>query len=157
MTGLAYIEFSEVVLRLAAAAGFAFLLGVERELKGKSFGLRTHMLLCIGTAAFAIIAMELTLSLAPQENAVSVDPMRVVDAIIAGISFLGMGSVIRSDDSIMGATTGAGIWVLGCIGLATGLGLYAIAGLITGLVLFIFVILNPFDNWLKKRLTDYSN
>jgi putative Mg2+ transporter-C (MgtC) family protein len=154
MSEFAYIPFSEILIRLGAAAGLAFLIGLERELKGKSFGLRTHILLSLGTAAFVIIAMELTYSLAPSDNAVTVDPIRVVDAIIAGISFLGMGSVIRSDDSIMGATTGAGIWVLGCIGFACGLGLYFFAAIITLMVLVVVVALNPFDQWLKKRLTD---
>ncbi len=149
-----YVTFGEVVLRLLAAGGFAFIIGLEREIKQKSFGLRTHMLLSIGTAAFVLLLMELTMDMNRTNGAINIDPARVIEGIIAGISFLGAGSIIRSDDEIKGATTGGGIWVLGGIGLACGLGLYLHAALITALILLIVVALQPLDRWLAAKVKD---
>lgn len=152
MAELNYVPFGEVVLRLLAAGGLAFIIGLEREIKKKSFGLRTHMLLSIGTAAFVLLLMELTMDMNRTSGAINIDPARVIEGIIAGISFLGAGSIIRSDDEIKGATTGAGIWMLGGIGLACGLGLYLHAALITGLILVIVVALHPLDRWLAANM-----
>lgn len=152
MAELHYVSFGEVVMRLFAAGGFAFIIGLEREIKQKSFGLRTHMLLSIGTAAFALLVMELTMDLNRTSGAINIDPARVIEGIIAAISVLGAGSIIRADDEIKGATTGGGIWVLGCIGLACGLGLYLHAALITALILLIVVALHPLDRWLATKV-----
>lgn len=148
---MAYVPISEIILRLAAAAGFSFLLGLDREARQKSFGLRTHMLLCIGTAAFVLALMEMIYSLPPQPELIRIDPARVIQAIIIGIGFLGAGAVMEGEDRIRGATTSAGIWVTGSIGLACGLGLYIHAALVTALVLAVVIGLHPLDRWLESK------
>lgn len=156
-TSLAYIPAGEVILRLALAAICAFLLGWDRESRQKSFGLRTHMLLSVGTAAFVLILMEMTysyrLSLPPgsDEEVVRIDLARIVQAVIVGIGFLAAGSIIQANDKVKGATTSAGVWVLGGIGLAAGLGLYLHTIIITILVLLIVVALHPLDNIIMQR------
>lgn len=148
---LSYVTVEEASLRLAAAAGLSFLLGLDREARQKSFGLRTHMLLCVGTAAFVLILMEMIHQIGEQTQLVEVDPARVIQAIIIGIGFLAAGTIIRSEKHIIGATTGAGIWVIGAIGLACGLGMYFYAVLTTIIILFIVVGLYPLDRWLEKK------
>lgn len=147
---MAYVPFETVLLRLATAAGLAFLLGLDREIRKKSFGLRTHMLLCVGTAAFSLIVMEMTHSLKAAPDALSIDPARVIQGVIIGIGFLAAGAIVRAEQRLLGATTGAGIWVLGGIGLACGLGLYLHAAFITLIILFVVIGLHPLDRWLDS-------
>lgn len=154
-TGLAYVPFQEVALRLLSAAGLSFLLGLEREIHSKPYGLRTHMLLCIGTTAFTLIIMEMTMALSHlRDGEIEVDPARVVQAVVIGIGFMATGAMFRAKEQLVGATTGAGVWLLGSLGLACGLGLYVHALLLTGLVLFVVVLLYPLDKLLSKNDDD---
>lgn len=150
---LTYIPWNEVLLRLAIAAVLSFLLGLDREIRQKSFGLRTHMVLCVGTAAFTLILMEMTSSLGERPALVEVDPARLIQGIIIGIGFLGAGAIFKAEKHVIGATTGSGIWVLGAIGLACGLGLYLHAAMITAIVLIIVTGLHPLDRWLEAKKT----
>lgn len=154
--GVFHVPVSETLLRLFAAAGFAFLLGLDREIRQKAFGLRTHMLLCVGTAAFVLILLEMTYSTGNRSTLIEFDPGRVIQGVIIGIGFLGAGAIFRAERQVIGATTGAGIWVLGGIGLACGLGLYLHAGMITAIVILIVTALHPFDEWLERKVEKHS-
>lgn len=152
-----YVSLSEVILRLAAAAVLSLLLGLDREAKQKSFGLRTHMLLCIGTTAYVLMLMEMIAGMKAGPDFIHIDPTRVIQAVIVGIGFLGAGAVIQSKNQIHGATTSVGIWVTGSIGLACGFGLYIHAAIITGFVLLVITVLYPFDRWLESKKNGKSN
>lgn len=154
---LSYVNIEEVIARLAAAAFLAFLLGLDREIHQKSFGLRTHILLGVGTAAFVLVLMEMLHDISARSSFVEMDPSRVIQGIISGIGFMAAGAVIQAKQQIIGATTGAGIWVLGGIGMACGLGMYFHAAVITAIVLFVMVGLHPFDLWLEKKVTKNHN
>ncbi|MCS4505213.1 hypothetical protein KBTX_01320 [wastewater metagenome] len=136
----------EMLARLSAATGLAMLLGLERELRGKPAGLRSHMLVALGAASFMLIGMDILLSAAEgKPGAASIDPTRIIEGVIGGIGFLGAGSIIRSNTGIQGITTGAAIWTVGAIGVACGAGELALAAVVTALALVIVVVLGLFE------------
>jgi putative Mg2+ transporter-C (MgtC) family protein len=124
------VSFPELLLRLFAAILLGASLGWERERRAKPAGLRTHMMVTLGAAAFTLLGTELMVEISPHEHA-RPDPTRVVEGIIGGIGFLGAGSIIQSRGNVEGLTTAAGVWVAGGIGAACGAGMYSIAASVT--------------------------
>jgi len=139
------IPFMEMAIRLLAAAGLALLLGLERELRGKPAGLRSHMLVSLGAAAFIIMGMHILLATAEGDPSARIDPTRIVEGLIGGIGFLGAGCIIQSRGNVQGITTGASIWIAGAIGVACGIGTLALAGMVTLLALIIVTVLGRFE------------
>lgn len=126
---------TRVAVRMLVAAVLGGLLGFEREQQGKAAGLRTHMLVSLGAAMFVLI---------PDQLAVSAGDMtRVLQGLVAGIGFLGAGSIIKGKDEehTQGLTTAAGIWLTAAIGVAAGLGRDATAVLSTALALIILAVI----------------
>ena len=122
-------QVTRIVLRLALAAALGGVLGYERERQGKAAGVRTHMLVALGAALFVLV---------PQQAGVSeADMTRVIQGVVAGIGFLGAGSIIKGndEDNVKGLTTAAGIWLTAAIGIACGLGREATAVLSAALAL----------------------
>jgi putative Mg2+ transporter-C (MgtC) family protein len=130
----------EYLLRIFVAAGFAGLLGLERESARRFAGLRTHIIVGVGSALFSILGI---LSVAVVRTAGfetgNADPTRIIYAIALGIGFLGSGVVFvsRNDDQVHGLTTAASIWTTAAVGVACAFGLYVLAGGVTLLVLFV--------------------
>ena len=124
-------QVTRIVLRLSIAALLGGVLGYERERQGKAAGVRTHMLVALGAALFVLV---------PQQAGVAdADMTRVIQGVVAGIGFLGAGSIIKNsdEDSVKGLTTAAGIWLTAAIGIACGLGREATAVLSAVLALAI--------------------
>ncbi|WP_100637796.1 MgtC/SapB family protein [Marinobacter salexigens] len=140
------IPVLDMFIRLLAAAGLALLLGLERELRGKAAGLRSHMLVSMGASAFIIMGMHILFATAEGDPSASIDPTRIVEGVIGGIGFLGAGSIIQSRGNVQGITTGASIWMAGAIGVACGLGIFALAGMITLMALIIIAVLGRFQH-----------
>ncbi|MGO1462996.1 MAG: MgtC/SapB family protein [Oleiphilaceae bacterium] len=136
----------DMFIRLIAAAGFAIVLGLERELRGKAAGLRSHMLVSLGASTFIIMGMHILFATAEGDPSARIDPTRIVEGVIGGIGFLGAGSIIQSRGTVQGITTGASIWMAGAIGVACGLGLFALAGMVTLMALIIMVVLGRFEH-----------
>ena len=114
-------QVTRIVLRLVIAAALGGVLGYERERQGKAAGVRTHMLVALGAALFVLV---------PQQAGVSeADMTRVIQGVVAGIGFLGAGSIIKGndEDNVKGLTTAAGIWLTAAIGIACGIGREATA------------------------------
>lgn len=124
-------EATRIVLRLAVAAFLGGLLGWERERAGKAAGVRTHMLVSMGAALFVLVSQ--------QEGISPADNSRVLQGIIAGVGFLGAGTILKGDgeDQVKGLTTAAGIWLTAAIGIAAGLGREMTAVLSTALALVV--------------------
>ena len=138
-------DFVRITVRLSLAAIFGALLGIERETKGKAAGVRTHMLVSLGSALFVLI---------PQmSGTTNADITRVIQGVIAGVGFLGAGAIIkgRDDESVRGLTTAAGIFMTAGIGIAAGLGREATALLSTLLALLIFSIAPIIVRWFEKK------
>ena len=117
-----YTSFPVVAARLLLAAVFGAAIGFEREWRNRPAGLRTHMLVCVAAATFAILTIEIIH--APMfaiEDDARIDPIRIVEAVTAGVAFLAAGVVIFTRGQVHGLTTGAGMWLAGAIGVACGL------------------------------------
>jgi putative Mg2+ transporter-C (MgtC) family protein len=129
------VEATRVMVRLLAAVMLGGLLGYEREARGASAGLRTHMLVALGSALFMVV---------PQMAGATVEDLsRVLQGVVAGIGFLGAGAIIKlsEDRKIRGLTTAASIWLTAAIGAAAGMGRITSAILCTLLALVILDLL----------------
>ena len=128
-------EITQVVVRLTLAALLGGLLGFEREQAGKAAGIRTHMLVALGSAFFVLIPVQAGIG--------GEDLSRVLQGVIVGVGFLGAGTILKGDHKgqIYGLTTAAGIWFTAAVGIAAGLGREATAllGTILALLILAFV------------------
>jgi putative Mg2+ transporter-C (MgtC) family protein len=132
-------ETVRILLRLTAALLAGGIIGLQREASGKAAGLRTHMLVCAGTALFVLATLEVGM----QQDAMS----RVVQGLATGIGFLGAGAILKLEDrnQIKGLTTAAGIWMTAAIGVAIGLGQLGTAAIGTVFAWFVLAVLIKVD------------
>ena len=140
------LAFWDMAIRLIAAAGFASVIGLERELRKHPAGLRTHMLVSLGAAAFLLVGYEILFEIAEGAASTNIDPTRIVEGVITGIGFLGAGSIIQARGRVQGITTGAAIWIAGAIGVSCATGNFALAAILTGLSLLIVLALGYFES-----------
>ena len=139
-------QLTRITVRLLIAALLGAILGFEREQKGKAAGVRTHMLVAMGAALFVLV---------PQVAGAESDAMsRVVQGVIAGIGFLGAGTILKNKDGdeshVKGLTTAAGLWMTAAIGVAAGLGRESTAVLSTLLALAVFSVMPVIVRWLDR-------
>lgn len=144
-----YTPFTVVAARLLLASIFGAAIGFEREWRERPAGLRTHILVCVAAATFAILTIEIVHAPMFADNSVNLDPIRVVEAVTAGVAFLAAGVVIFTRGEVHGLTTGAGMWMAGAIGLACGLGLWQIAGFSVLIALIVLGLLQGLENRLE--------
>ena len=143
-------EFSEVhdlgqlvriLLRMVLALALGCALGYERESHGKAAGVRTHMLVAMGSALFVLLPEQLGVSAA--------DLSRVVQGLVAGVGFLCAGTILKSGASgaeqVHGLTTAAGLWLTAAIGMACGMGLGVTALIATALAMVVFALVPRFN------------
>lgn len=130
-----------VVLRLVLAAVLGGLIGYERESAHRPAGLRTHILVCVGSALVMLVSERMT-GLA---TAGSVDPGRIAAQVVSGVGFLGAGTILREGMTIRGLTTAASLWVVAGIGLAVGAGLYLPAATTALIILLALIFLTKFE------------
>lgn len=138
-------EITTLVIRLTMAALLGGILGFEREHRGKAAGVKTHMLVAVGSALFVLIPHQAGISEA--------ELSRVLQGIIAGIGFLGAGAILKKgadEKELKGLTTAAGIWLTSAIGVAAGMGRESSAVLCTLLALVILVVVPKFAERLEK-------
>lgn len=121
------IPYPIIFARFCGAIFFGGLIGFEREARDKAAGLRTHILISLAAAVFAIISIESVHMPGLSDEQVQIDPLRVVEAVTAGVAFLAAGTIVLSGGHVRGLTTGAGMWLAGAIGLALGFGHWLIA------------------------------
>lgn len=126
----------EIVFKLTLACILGGLIGLERESLNRPAGLRTYTLVCVGSALAMVVSLDMYYQFYKTVNA---DPGRIAAQVVSGIGFLGAGTIMREGATVRGLTTAAGLWVVACIGLAVGAGLYAPAIATTVLILFILI------------------
>ena len=153
----------EAQLQVVAGVAFAMLLGgligFERELKNRPAGFRTHML--VAGAAALLVGMG-PLMLAPyaggQGPVLRIDPLRLVEAVVAGVGFIGAGTILgqRRGRHVSGLTTAASLLMVAIIGIAAGLHFYVLAPAATGLTLLVLFVLNRFEGRFPRRGGDAS-
>jgi putative Mg2+ transporter-C (MgtC) family protein len=141
-------------LRLLLAALAGGLVGIEREVRGRQAGWRTHMLVCVGSALVMIVSSEVARIpwAHPEGSIVQVDPSRIAYGVMTGIGFLGGGAIVKEGFTIRGLTTAAALWCVAGVGLASGLGLYTLSVLSSSLILGVLWGLNLLEKKLPRRL-----
>jgi putative Mg2+ transporter-C (MgtC) family protein len=126
------LGWPHVLLRLSVAAVLGGSIGMERELRERGAGLRTHLVVCVGSALFTLVsAYGFREFLIDGGSVVRADPTRIAAQIVSGIGFLGAGAIIRQGLSVRGLTTAATLWLVAAIGMSTGAGYYSAAVITT--------------------------
>ena len=141
-------------MRLAAAAALGGVIGIERELREREAGFRTHMLVSVGAALFTLVSAYAWTDFAfSQASGVTFDPTRIAAQIVTGIGFIGAGAIIRQGLTVRGLTTAATLWMVAAIGMACGAGFYWAAVIATAIAL---VGLGPL-RFVSQRIGDRPN
>jgi putative Mg2+ transporter-C (MgtC) family protein len=132
-----------LTLRLLFATGLGAAIGLEREIRRKPAGLRTNILIALGSALFTIMSGQFAHDGGTSD--------RIAAQIVTGVGFLGGGAILRSGKNIHGMTTAATIWVNAAVGMAAGAGEFAIAGIATVFTLIILAVLPPIESYFERR------
>jgi putative Mg2+ transporter-C (MgtC) family protein len=150
--GLDWQVFFDEIARLGVAALLGGALGFEREWKGHWAGLRTHMMVSMGSALFIVGGMEL----APDHLG---DTTRVIQGVASGIGFLGAGTILKLNDQreIKGLTTASSIWLASALGIVCGLGEFGLAAAAALVSLFVLAALHPVEAFLDRHIESFNN
>ncbi len=143
----------QIIFQLFLAAILGGLVGLEREYQKRAAGLKTHSLVCLGSALFTIISIESFYQWADTIG-ISFDPSRIISGIVLGVGFIGAGLIMHRGSRVEGLTTAAGIWVVAAIGIAVGIKLYLVATLAAFLTLGILAVLRLLEEkvfWKKEN------
>jgi putative Mg2+ transporter-C (MgtC) family protein len=131
------------MLRLLLAAGLGAAIGIEREFRRKPAGLRTNILIALGSALFTTISIQIARG--------GGTPDRIAAQIVTGIGFVGAGAILRSRGSVHGMTTAATIWINAAVGMAAGAGEFAMASVATLITLIVLAVLAPLEAYFERR------
>src|SRR4051794_12060392 len=138
----------EEVLRLACAAVAGGLVGLEREVRGRQAGVRTNLLVAVGSALVMIVSVSFATRNWPHEQGfnVNIDPARIAYSIMTGIGFLGAGTIIKNGANVRGLTTAAGLWCVAAVGMCAGFGLYSLTIISTLMIMLALWLLDYVEN-----------
>ena len=135
----------EIGQRLLLAVALGGMLGAEREMRQKSAGFRTNILIAMGSAIFTILSLELA-------STPTTDQTRIAAQIVVGVGFLGAGAIMRTRGGVQGLTTAATVWVNAALGTCAGAGQYHLALIGGAITLVVLLILSPIEAALDRRL-----
>ena len=142
------VLFSDIVLPLLTATVLGGAIGLEREFHGRPAGLRTHIIVCLGSTMIMLISMQLY-HLSPTIGITArPDPSRIAAGIVTGIGFIGAGAIMKLKSSNRGLTTAACIWFVASLGIVVGVGEYTLAAVGTALALGVLMLLAAFEHHL---------
>lgn len=137
--------------RLLAAIILGAVIGMEREWRKKPAGLRTHILVSVAACLFLLLGLELSKldfgGSGEQRN----DPLRMIEAVTAGVAFLAAGLIFTSKGEVRNITTGASLWLAGAVGLGCGAGQMPLAAMATGIVVVVLVALRVVERWMGTQ------
>ncbi len=139
----------EVLLKIFLIVILAGLIGIDRELRHKPAGAKTHILVGLGSTIFTLVSLYMYVL---YKGTSPVDPGRIAAQVVAGIGFLGAGTIIQSGGSVIGLTTAASLWSVAGIGLAVGCGMYYLAIVSTLIILFVFFVINKISDILENKI-----
>jgi putative Mg2+ transporter-C (MgtC) family protein len=141
---------ADMLIRLVSAALLGSIIGLERERILWAAGIRTHMLVCVGSCLIMIVSQYGFANVLTEKNVV-LDPSRIAAQVVSGIGFLGAGSILARGEIVKGLTTAASIWTVAAIGLSVGGGLYLAAGSSTIIILIILAGIKPLEQAYRSR------
>ncbi len=136
------ITWETASLRLALSFLVSLIIGVERQAHSQPAGLRTHILISIGSTIVMLLSIYIPQTFTTFQNG---DPARLAAQVVSGIGFLGAGAILRFGGNVRGLTTAASIWAMAAIGLAIGAGMYIISAIGAGVVLFALTVMDVFE------------
>lgn len=141
------LDLETFLFRCLVALGLGLIVGLDREFKHKPLGMRSYMLVCLGSAALCMISLNIAETANANDH--SFDLSRVVGGVVGGIGFLGAGAIMSNQDQgkLRGVGSGSLIWVVGIIGVAVGFGFVIEAASVTGMAFLILTIVG----WLRDR------
>jgi putative Mg2+ transporter-C (MgtC) family protein len=146
------ISNSEIILRIVLSAIFGAIIGIERERKNWSAGMRTHMMVCVGATLIMIVSAFGFEDILSTSSKTMLDPSRIAAQVISGIGFIGAGTILFLKQGVIrGLTTASGLWTVAAIGLATGGGMYFAAAITTFTCIMILWGMQPIERLLAKR------
>lgn len=131
----------ESMMRLGLAALAGACIGLERERPRRHVGLRTNMLVALAACLFTLLAFEIAMSVGDDEAGIMADPVRVIEAVTAGVAFIAAGAIIRAGRNTHGVTTAAALWLAGAVGVAFGAGAFVLGGTAVILALIVLAVL----------------
>jgi putative Mg2+ transporter-C (MgtC) family protein len=142
-------DLDQIAIKLVAAAVLGGVIGLDREITDRPAGLRTHMLTALAAATFTVLTFEIA-QMASQFERPNSDPIRVIEAVTAGVAFLAAGTIIRTGGQVEGLTTGAGMWMAGAVGIACGAGrlVLALAGTVIAAIILVAL------RWVERAIAD---
>lgn len=143
---LTHTGLAEIAVRFLLAALFGAAIGFEREVRNRPAGLKTHMLTALAACVFTVLTFEIFNAVRSLEPRPTADPIRVIEAVTAGVAFLAAGTIIQSRGQVHGLTTGAGMWMAGAVGVACGAGYYLMALIAVALSVVILIAINLFES-----------
>jgi len=146
----------EIIIRLTLSVVFAGIIGLERQISRRTAGLRTHILVSLGSCLIMLTSLYV---FDIYRNVANLDPTRIASGVVTGIGFLGAGAIIRESEGVRGLTTAASVWVSAAIGLAVGCGFYTASFYTTILALTVLMLLRRMESrligkiegWKKKK------
>ena len=144
----------EAFVRLFVAVIVGAVVGFDRELRNKPAGLRTHILISLAAALFTLITFELHHTVISSNSRTTTDPIRIIEAVTAGVAFLAAGAIIQSRGNVRDLTTGANMWLAGALGVACGAGDYTLAAFGTVFALIVLVVLGKLERAARKNSPD---
>ncbi len=145
MTGVPTLPLNDIVLRLGLATLLGALVGLERERLERAAGLRTHAIVALASSLMMLVSTYGFTGVLGPGQFVAFDPSRVAAQVVSGIGFLGAGVIIFRKSVVRGLTTAASVWAVAGLGLACGGGLFAAAGVATGFLLVLQMVLRPIE------------
>jgi putative Mg2+ transporter-C (MgtC) family protein len=144
----------EGAVRLLIAALAGGLIGLEREVRGREAGLRTNLLVCMGSALVMLVSMQFGQTDLWHGGGgvnINIDPARIAYGVMTGVGFLGAGAILQHGGAVRGLTTAAAMWCVAAIGLASGFGLYTLVAISTAMVFLALWLLESIERVLPTR------
>lgn len=148
------LSWQVIVVRLLGAVLFCGMIGLERETRDRPAGLRTHMLVGLAAALYCLIMLETLHDSANEADRVSMDPLRLVNAVTQGVAFLAAGMIVFSKGEVRGLTTGTSLWLAAAVGLSAGFGMWLMAVVSTALALVIIRGIKMAENRVDAQAED---
>ncbi len=147
-------QYIDITVKVFMIVILAAIVGIDRELRNKPAGTKTHILVGLGSTVFTIMSIWFYQEF---QGKAQVDPSRIAAQIVTGIGFLGAGTIIQFGGSVIGLTTAASLWSVAGIGVAVGAGNYYLAALSTGVIIVVFMVMNRIIDALEKKVSIRSN